>query len=480
MKVFWNQNSLGHKAQNIFLLQKNGFCIPETVIVWSDFFENFECNFLSKKYSYILRPSFEDEDGKNLSQAGKYTSLFPLSQKDVQDFFAKKDFWAFGWDQKFLKSIIIQRYIKNAIFWVFFTRHPDNIFYDGFFEVADWNDTITWGKTIWNHTLSFFQSQELKIYGNKLESLLKSPQDIEFCFYKNTLIFLQSRPITTWIHSKYHFWKIQKIHGIYTTLDFDELWKEQTSWEEHVLSPLFNVLLLGKKLYFKKSFLPYFLWKKIPKNLEKNHFLFLKNYQKYLRKKYIFWIIKFFCFQKLDLKILDNFFGTYHYYFDKNTASFLDLNFQGNTNWITRQYLAIEKQKQMSFLYLENYKKTSDFSETSSSQDELFFEDILVFSHGKIQKNSHFCDSNRVYPWKIQGILVDESCFDPNKKNQVFISQNLDFSLYDKIHALSWVIIQNGNKLSHNSIVLREYKIPSIIRYPDFEKLHVWDIIEIE
>lgn len=65
------------------------------------------------------------------------------------------------------------------------------------------------------------------------------------------------------------------------------------------------------------------------------------------------------------------------------------------------------------------------------------------------------------------------------KKNQVLIWENLDLNLYDKLKNLNWIIIKNGNKLSHNSIILRENKIPSIIKYADYDKLIIWNEIVI-
>jgi phosphohistidine swiveling domain-containing protein len=57
------------------------------------------------------------------------------------------------------------------------------------------------------------------------------------------------------------------------------------------------------------------------------------------------------------------------------------------------------------------------------------------------------------------------------------ILENLDFELYDKLNYISWVIIKNWNSLSHNAIILREYKIPSIINYKNFWKLKIWEKI---
>ena len=56
----------------------------------------------------------------------------------------------------------------------------------------------------------------------------------------------------------------------------------------------------------------------------------------------------------------------------------------------------------------------------------------------------------------------------------LFYLENLDVRLYDIIDFIDWVIVKNWNLLSHNSIVLREYKIPSIIKYNKYSKLKIW------
>ena len=46
----------------------------------------------------------------------------------------------------------------------------------------------------------------------------------------------------------------------------------------------------------------------------------------------------------------------------------------------------------------------------------------------------------------------------------------------------NWIIIdfiKNWNLLSHNSIILREFKIPSIIKYENFKDLKVWENVII-
>jgi len=57
--------------------------------------------------------------------------------------------------------------------------------------------------------------------------------------------------------------------------------------------------------------------------------------------------------------------------------------------------------------------------------------------------------------------------------------ENLDHNLYDIIEYIDGIIVKNGNLLSHNSIVLREFKIPSIIKYKNYDTLISWEKISI-
>ena len=85
-----------------------------------------------------------------------------------------------------------------------------------------------------------------------------------------------------------------------------------------------------------------------------------------------------------------------------------------------------------------------------------------------------------IYKWKIEWIITDLKNFEYKKdKKQILIIKNLDFNLYDKLDYINWLIIKNWNLLSHNSIILREYKIPSLIKYKAFYKLKNWEKIII-
>ena len=480
MKVFWKEKNIWNKAKNIIKLYNNNFFIPETYIISKNQIQNIKLNFLQKNKNYILRPSFDLEDSKNKSFAWFFKSIFPISKNEVIKFLKEKNIEEkFNWKWFKLNSIIIQEFIKTNIYWVYFTRNSNNIFQKWYYEVWINNEEVTSGNKNSNLKLNFLQEKELEIIWKKLEIIFKSPQDIEFCIKNNKIILLQTRAITTWNYTIYNFSEIQKFNWIYKTIDFDELWEKSHYFSYKILKWLFNCIDLESKIYFKNSIIPYYLLN-LPKTDNKNLELFYKNYKKYLLNKILFNIVKFFSFQKLDLKTLNSFFQNYKYSFLLKEKSNLNLNFNYQTNFITKQFLKLEKQKNKAFSYLEKYKKQYSWKNFTEQKyynfpNKLIFLNWLLLNW-KQQKEKY----NWIYKWKISGIITDLENF-KYKKNlkQVLIIENLNLDLYDKLEYLNWIIIKNWNSLSHNSILLREYKIPSIINYKNFDKLKVWKKITI-
>ena len=270
MKVFWTEkNNLWNKAKNIIKLYKNDYLIPETIII--EYVNTYNKNILNisellnHNKKYILRPSFNIEDWENKSFAWFFNSIYPLNKNEVITYLKqknlKKSFW---WDNKTkLLSIIIQEFIETNIYGVYFTRNPNNIFKKWYYEIWKTNKDITsWNKKL-DLKLNFFQEKELNFIWQKLEKLFLNPQDIEFCIKDNKIIILQTRNITTWNYTIYNFSQIQKFNWIYTNLDFDELWEKSDYFSYKILKWLFNCIYLDSKIYFKKTIIPYYLFKKV-------------------------------------------------------------------------------------------------------------------------------------------------------------------------------------------------------------------------
>lgn len=478
MKIFSKNTDLWNKSNHLKLLFEKKIKIPNTFIVWNDNFNLDDFSFIDQKKDYILRPSFSLEDSKDKSFAWFFKSIFPIKKDGVIKAFREKRFdEIFNWKWYELQSIIIQEFIETNNYWVYFSRNPNNIFKKWFYEIWENNNWITWWLAPSLKKLSFVEKKELEIIWNKLEKLFNFPQDIEFCIKDEDVIILQTRPITTWNNTIYSLNEIKKINWLYKYLDFDEIWNNSDFFSYSVLSWLFKCIFIENKIYFKLSFPPFFLFNKAKKD-NTNLYNFYKNYKKYLILKYLFLFLKFITFQKLDNKVITDFFKKYHYSFLLDKKSNLYLNFDYETNFITTYFLKLEKIKNKSFYFYENYKNDYKWENFLIDKSSLDLPNMIFINWWLVLWSKD--DDNYIYRWEINWIITDINTYDKNKKNQVLIWENLDFNLYDKLNNLNWIIIKNGNKLSHNSIILRENKIPSIIKYKDYDKLFIWEKIIIK
>lgn len=432
MKVFWNKKNLWNKALNIINLNKNNFNIPKTIIFEKN--SIFFFKWFRKCKKYIIRPSFSNEDLNSKSLAWYYKSfvfndLWKLNDFINQDIkIISKLFW---WTEKYFKSIIIQEFIETNIYWVFFTKSPENVLTKWFYEIwAQYNNITSW-KNNKNFKLNFIAKKELEIIWNKLEKHFNFPQDIEFCINNKIIYILQTRNITTWNNTIYNYSEIQKFHWIYQTLDFDELSDKQDLFSYEVLKNIFNIIFINWNIYFKKIVFPYF---------------YFKNY------KYSFLLKK---------------------------ESNLILNFEyKNCNYITKQFLKIEKQKNNAFKYLEKYKNEYKGKKLIENEQnlpkKLIIKNWVIINFLKKEK----IEFKWIYKWTINWNITNLKNFKYKKNlNQILIVNNLDFNLYNKLEYIDWLIVKNWNLLSHNSIILREYKIPSLIKYKKFDLLKNWEKI---
>lgn len=487
MKIFWDKKNLWNKANNIVKLNKLKLYIPQTIIIEKKALNNFKIDYTNKTWKYILRPSFRNEDSKEKSLAWLYKSIIFSSLKDTINYIRKnaKNLWEkLGWNNKVLKSIIIQEFIDSNTYWVYFSRNPNNFFKKWYYEVWEKYNSITSWKTWTKTKLSFIYEKELENIWRKLERFFCSAQDIEFCIKDNNITLLQTRNISTWNNSIYSFNEINKINWIYGTLDFDELWDKQDYFSYHVLENIFNIIYIDQKIYFKKTFIAFSSFKKFENIKNRNLKNFLEQYTKYLINKIKFNILKTFFWQNIDKKVLKTIFKNYKYSFLLHELSELKINFKfNNVNYITKKFLILEKQKNIAFKYLEKYKKEYQkkkkqikIRENLKLNNKLIIKNWIIIEKHTYKKNNNIW----IYKWKILWQITDISNL-KHKKNlkQILIVEDLNFNLYDNIDYIDWLIIKNGNLLSHNSIVLREYKIPSLIKYNKYNNLKVWSHIEI-
>lgn len=483
MKLFWTEKEVWLKAQNIIQLYRKHFSIPTTIIIQSDNFSYFDFSILKDKQVYILRPSYKWEDSINTSTAGYYKSLVFKNKNELITFFKSnnnnlwKELW---WTNSTLLSVIVQEFIEAEFYWVYFTRSPNNILQEWFYEIWTKFNSVTSNKEKWTIKLNFFDKKKLEIEGRKIEKFCNAPQDIEFCISKWKIIFLQTRDITTWNNTIYSFWEIMKFTWIYKKLDFDELWNVQDYFSYKLLNKLFPSIYINWNIYFKKKIIPSYLFKNINSS-DKNLDIFYSQYKKYLQKKIIFKILKFIIPQKIDKNVLTKLFKEYSYSFHLNQKSNTNLNFSYNTNYITKKLLDLEKSKQQSFISLEKYKQQYQGKNFYWEVSKNLNSTIVFIKWKLIQKKYIKKDFTWIYKWTIEWIITPINNIKKNtSQKQVLIANSLDFRIYELLPYIEWVIIEWWNQLSHNSIVLREYKIPSIIQYKNFQQLVPWKWIIIE
>lgn len=163
MKIIWIKNELWDKAEKINILKKNKVTIPKTYIVKKNKIKICNFSFLENNKKYILRPSFLDEDNIKSSLAWYYNSIFPILKNEIISTFKNKNYInLFNWKIENLKSIIIQEFIETNIYWVYFTRNPNNIFEKWFYEIWDKNNSVTSWKKLYNIKLSFIQKKRIR------------------------------------------------------------------------------------------------------------------------------------------------------------------------------------------------------------------------------------------------------------------------------------------------------------------------------
>ena len=226
---------LGDKAAKLRILKENGLLVPEFYVIGADALNKLSKPEFAKKImdSYIewssknhcesvaVRSSAEGEDSKEQSFAGQYHSVMDVSSKDqfliaLEKVSKSKPSVVYS-TKKAKVNVIVQRYIKPDVAGVLFTVDPSN----GRNEmtanaalghgssVVGGNDaqTIKVDRVTGNITnrnkypvLSNRQIRELQVAGEKIESIMRYPQDIEWAFFKNDLYILQTRPITRIAH----------------------------------------------------------------------------------------------------------------------------------------------------------------------------------------------------------------------------------------------------------------------------------------
>jgi len=209
---------VGGKAANLGKLKNAGFNVPLGFVHTSasvDFVELARqmvgwplSNRPNPRPSTLaVRSSARGEDSGSHSFAGIYESYLNVSPFDIPDAIAKcvdsgntarADAYRERFDlPKETPAVIIQDMVDAEIAGIIFTKHPvdgEGMLIEAVYGLGE--KLVQGGNP--DATLSESQEAELKATARLIETLFGSPQDIEWAFYKDEVLWiLQSRPITT-------------------------------------------------------------------------------------------------------------------------------------------------------------------------------------------------------------------------------------------------------------------------------------------
>lgn len=213
--IFWN------KSLNLMNLERNGFLVPKTIFLSTDFFKNkpleFDVWFINFPKPWIVRSACLEEDNFSESNAWRYKSIVvnwwqeELNQaiKDVTNH--ARSVWS-------TPSLMIQEYIEWEYYWVWFSRFlADNNAYLPIVEYSWSAQAVTWWIEKVKRYHFLWASEELELstpddFLWKFIKILKSielikwkPQDIEFAVKWDDIYVLQTRDCVDTLQS-WNWW----------------------------------------------------------------------------------------------------------------------------------------------------------------------------------------------------------------------------------------------------------------------------------
>jgi len=226
---------MGGKDKNLKILKSNGFNVPSFITVDQNIEKKTLSELIEKELKsnfFAVRSSANVEDGTKTSFAGHFYSAVGVSPENVYNEYLNV-VKSFG---EHSGNIIIQDFIPSEKSGVIFTNAGDNkVLINANYglcktvvegepcdEYVFSNDKMLISKYIEKNKKPLFFSDNLfsndKIFDSEvlnnseinvlidkaleIEKLFKYPQDIEWCFFKDKLYILQSRPITQEIFQK--------------------------------------------------------------------------------------------------------------------------------------------------------------------------------------------------------------------------------------------------------------------------------------
>lgn len=212
------------KSKNLKILIENGIKVP-TFICVSDSGE-IDLSF-SKEELFAVRSSFSDEDGKEYSYAGQFTTILSVKRDEIKNAVdtvlsdakeqMKKYQKAHSIQESGKMHVIIQEMVTAEVSGVLFTVNPQGILNEmvlvagkglGNQVVEDKVPTTAYycnkddGQCYYevqedSPILSEDKVNQLFDTGKKIERIFQQPMDIEYAIRGEEIFILQARPITT-------------------------------------------------------------------------------------------------------------------------------------------------------------------------------------------------------------------------------------------------------------------------------------------
>lgn len=224
-----NNSKIGNKAEKLLFLKKEGFNVPNLFVLPKHLSEKEVLKNCDENQIYAVRSSCISEDSKSKSFAGHFYSEIGVSYKNIYKAY-EKVISSFNNEEG---VVIIQEFIPSDKSGVVFTNDgSSNMVINSNFGVCKtvvegWEcDELLLSKKgiilnkeypkikeslIWKDekltknkenqfSLNSKEINQLIEKSQEIESIMNCPQDIEWCFYKEKLYILQSRPITALIN----------------------------------------------------------------------------------------------------------------------------------------------------------------------------------------------------------------------------------------------------------------------------------------
>lgn len=213
----------GNKANYLWVMLNQGITIPETLVVSYPKEWKVETNiehalkqmadYIGKCFlgvsEFMIRSSFENEDSKDSSMAGKFKTIHINDKTEIMN--AIREVWDSAGEDWDKMGIVIQPYINAQYSGILFSSSPFDSEKDVMIEFAETScDRLVKG----NITPDLFIGNQGWIYKKPdyvsdiimselfnivkiLKHELKCDIDLEFCVANDQLYLLQCRPITT-------------------------------------------------------------------------------------------------------------------------------------------------------------------------------------------------------------------------------------------------------------------------------------------